>query len=299
MVHIVAQLKANNQVVVKEYRLADGYGRRVLASGTQEERDNNYYSTKVLQLEQFERIKEFVSPDSAWETLELGGTTFQSFPIAEVGRDSVRVENISTVELAQRRCVSLDLLEKSQHRQRKPRSWGLPQKEKVFRKAGADKILQGGAVFDKFVPKLDTFMLTLTLPGGISDAMECLSRYSGYLVNRLLQVIRRDTASKAPIYWFFVWEHQRRGALHLHLCAGSPGNGGELEQLLLQVKDKFYQVLSELSDKEGIDMFARRGFQGTWRNRPDKWQWDLQVIEKSVAASVSYTHLTLPTIYSV
>jgi hypothetical protein len=55
------------------------------------------------------------------------------------------------------------------------------------------------------------------------------------------------------------------------------------EEISLEVKDIWYQLLIEIGDANGIDLFAKHS-KFTHRNLPENWQWNLQIIEKSVAA---------------
>lgn len=99
--------------------------------------------------------------------------------------------------------------------------------------------------------------VTLTLPGHSYGAFCAISRWSGYACNRLLQVIRRY---EPDCFWFYVWENQKRGALHLHLAL----SGVCQERLLClgrKIRKTWYRVLEEIGRRANTDMFVRgRGF---------------------------------------
>lgn len=283
MTHILAQLRPNNQIIFKAYTLADGYGRKKGDGSTSEDKEQARLSRLLHGCEIREKMRRFGTDDETLLRDYTDKSPSWKIHVCDLERDPFKAVRVYSDELATEQQHALDLLKKSQQSKKVQRSWGKPQTKKVFRKAGGDKILQGGAIIDRFVGVQDSYMLTLTLPGNTWKAMDALARWSGYIVNRCLQVIRRVDTSESPLYWFFVWEHQKRGALHLHLCAGMKNKGRELEKILKAVKDKWFNVLLALSEKENIDMFAGKGFRYTWKNRPDKWQWDLQPIKKSVA----------------
>lgn len=282
---IVAELCPNNQIRVKSYRLQEGYcrGRK---KETAQEKEEAYFASLVQKLETAQKIHAFYSPEKTRLTdtsVPLPSYWAEQVELSANGQEVLGVVREYSQELQNRALPYLDLLKKSQQTKKRPRSWGKVQREKQFKRAGGEKILWGGSVLDKFVPKEDCRMLTLTLPGGTEEAKSCVSRWSGYLINRILQVARRWSYSE-PLYWFFVWEHQKRDALHLHFCLGANGRGEEVELLSEEIAEKWFEVLLEFQEKEGVDCFARKGFQGTWRNNPSKWQWDCQPIKKSVAA---------------
>lgn len=190
-------------------------------------------------------------------------------------------------ELDLRRKATLDIIKKSQQRPRKPRPWGLPQTVKKFTRNAKQKILEAGAVVDRHTTPDSRFMITLTVPGSGIDVYDAVARYSGYMVNRLTQIIRRWEAKGVRVYWFFVWEHQKRGALHMHWCLTVDNSPAMSRILCKQIRAKWFDLLEELSVKTGIDLFRKRGLSGTWRHTPEVWQADIQLIEKSVAAYFS------------
>jgi hypothetical protein len=60
-------------------------------------------------------------------------------------------------------------------------------------------------------------------------------------------------------HWFFVWEYQKRGALHLHIALSNPDkeksrNCGE------KIIEKWIKVLRDIEEKSGVDMFVRRDY---------------------------------------
>ena len=307
---IVAKLLPNNKFQIKRYRLAEGHLRSKKSDDSAEARQSEYEAVKLAEAENIGRVLQSLSnkrtkPLAVPEIKQLGLFGVQSdrvlsektleIPFTELpGKIEVAIANPVTQEVTVertnyweevvRRKVALDLLKKSQQTVKKPRPWGRIQSPKVFRYQAGQKIKEGGAIIDRFCGAVNSSMLTLTLPGGTVQAMDALGRWSGYIINRLTQVIRRVDKTAPPVYWFFVWEHQKRGALHLHWCIGWSVHQEFRERLCEFIAAKWWQCLQEIGKKEKIDMFARKGFQGSWRNKPEKWQYDIQQVQKSVAA---------------
>lgn len=186
-------------------------------------------------------------------------------------------------ELHLERLARLDIIKKSQQSMKRERSWGKLQVDKSFTSNAKQKILEAGAVIDKHIGNTNAFALTLTIPGSGWDVFDVVSRWSGYIVNRLTQIIRRAEKAGVKAHWFFVWEHQKRGALHMHWCLAVESDWHIANLLCLELRAKWEQLLEEFSVKTGIDLFKKRGFSGTWRYSPEVWQNDIQRVNKSVA----------------
>jgi hypothetical protein len=308
--HILARLEPNNQLKVSKYRIGEGYSKPRKLSDTEKVVREEYLAKNLRQVEILRAILREQSEEktreeySKWQetiqlalfgngtvlsresnTLEIPYTLLPSsiLLVEELGKDEVNVVRSSYEDVAIEISRRLDILKKSQQAKRKERPWGRSQTPKAFVYSAGQKILNGGAVIDKACGAKNSTMLTLTLPGGTEEAIKALADWSGYIVNRMIQVVRRVEDPDAPIYWFFVWEHQKRGALHMHMCLGWRTDQEKREQLARKLKDKFYDVLLGLLARAGVDMFARRGFGGSWRFLPEKWKWDIQQIEKAVA----------------
>lgn len=224
--------------------------------------------------------------DGKSEPINQHQKTYKTFPkeyktVQELpnGRLIVVKEPIETL-FSKARCA-LDLISKSQQPVKKHDTWGKPQKPKAFTKNARHKLLECGEAIDKLGLKDSSSLLTLTLPGGTPEAKDALARWSGWIVNRQLQIIRRHPRSK-EIYWFFVWENQARGALHQHWCVASPDYDLSKE-ISHSLAGCWFSLLFELGTIEQIDMFQREGNKGSWKDRWDKWVWDEQRVEKSVA----------------
>lgn len=129
-------------------------------------------------------------------------------------------------------------------------------KIKRFGNVQAQKIHECGAAMEMNLQDPSfCHVTTLTLPANNHAAFECLAAYSGYAVNRLFQPIRRDYADCNK--WFFVWEYQKRGALHLHIAHYHPCKiiGAEIGQKLIET---WHKILCDISDNSGIWLLSDR-----------------------------------------
>ena len=100
------------------------------------------------------------------------------------------------------------------------KGWGATPSIKNFTAKSGQKLRECGAIVDILCggDLSRTRVITLTLPSSGEDSYKAISNYSGEITNRLLELIRRNENESTKFYYFFVWEHQKRGALHLHLC---------------------------------------------------------------------------------
>lgn len=130
--------------------------------------------------------------------------------------------------------------------------------------------------------------VTGTLPGSTDAAMEAFGRLSGYVIKLIQTYVPRSLGVHAEeLRYLWVWEHQRRGALHLHACFECPDV--EVAKKLVSLWRQIWNsVLSAASAKapSGVDVFARR-YGGTHREDESKWQSDAQMVKKSVRRYLS------------
>lgn len=176
---------------------------------------------------------------------------------------------------------SLDIIDEFQQiaGSRKRGGWGFLAKPTSFTRNARHRLLEAGAIVDMDCGK-DAYEVTLTLPASTQEAFKTLAGYSGWIVNRLLNIPRRQGCN----YWFYVWEFQKRGALHLHLLFA--GLGDKTKHVAQLVEYQWWELLWDLSTVTGVDLF-RKSTQKTWKYEPSRWQSHCAPIAKSVAAYFS------------
>lgn len=178
----------------------------------------------------------------------------------------------------------LDIISDFQQRSLKVKNrggWGFSPKPTTFGKNARHRLLEAGAVMDNLYQK-NVVEVTCTIPGSTVESFRTVSQYSGWIMNRITQILRRFKGDSA---WFYVWELQKRGALHLHFAIGCSALPDAL-RLAQQIECKWFELLLELQDKCNVDVF-RKNVKWTWRDKPENWQSHVLPIHKSVAAYFS------------
>lgn len=164
----------------------------------------------------------------------------------------------------------------------KPGFGGEPRKTK-FGNNARRRLLRAGASLGTLEGGNERCLfLTGTLPGSTQEACETIARYSSYIVDRLKTWLYDNGSSS---YSMYVWERQKRGALHLHYVAYIPPSE-KGNRIYHGFKQFWYRLLCTVSQKSGVDLFARKKG-GTWRNSPKVIQAKSIWCQRSVAAYLS------------
>jgi hypothetical protein len=176
---------------------------------------------------------------------------------------------------------SLDIINEFQtvERPKIKGGWNSLSKPTSFTKNARHRLLEAGAIVDKFCG-LNAYEITCTLPGSTRESMRLLAENTGWIMNELTQIIRRAKCK----YWFYVWEYQKRGALHLHMLVADPVQS--MENLAVKLQSRWWGLLKLLSSRTGRDAFGRKTG-GSWSKAPIRWQSHIAPIQKSVAAYFS------------
>jgi hypothetical protein len=163
---------------------------------------------------------------------------------------------------------------------RKP--YGVPQRPKRFSRRGRHRLLQGAAIAERWAGGPErTALCTFTLPGGTETAKRLISEWSGYIVNRLLQVIRR---CKLVVGWMYAWEWQKRGALHLHVALTTECAESTLA-LGRALQDRWWEILLTLPHDDAHEVFTAKG--GNHCTIRRYWQSDVRLCGRGLANYLS------------
>lgn len=136
-------------------------------------------------------------------------------------------------------------------------------------------------VFDRDgIPPGEIVFLTGTLPGGTREAMDALAKWSSYAVDLLKSHISKMGIASA--YSMYVWEHQKRGALHLHYAIHVPD-----EMLRSRLIDRFKSIWTHVIDaicvKSSVNLWlSEKGV--NWAEKKEVIQADAQAVYKSVGS---------------
>ena len=151
-----------------------------------------------------------------------------------------------------------------------------------FTRNARHRLLEAGALCEDSSPRYSrNVFVTFTLPGSTPGAYSAISRYSGFITNRVLQGIRDDRRVES---WFYVWERQKRGALHLHLCVRFKSQDDWL-CLADVLYERWYSVLEDVGEREGICLFEHSDSGKCTARR--YWRYDYQLVRKSVGGYLS------------
>lgn len=155
--------------------------------------------------------------------------------------------------------------------------WGtMPRRSKLTPYA-RHLILQAGQVLEDLYG-LNMLFLTGTLPGSTDLALATIACYSGYISNRITQWIRRRLPDAD---WLYVWEWQKRGALHIHLVVAT-NDWYMRERIQREWHGYWITVLKELSVKSEVDLFSSGDGQ-TWSGSLLETRAPAELVRKSPA----------------
>lgn len=151
-----------------------------------------------------------------------------------------------------------------------------------FTRNGRHRLLEAGQICEEYRDRGHVgVFVTFTLPGSTRPAYDALSRYSGYVVNRVCQRIRDDKRAEC---YFWVWERQKRGALHLHLFVVLAKDAA-WDCLRDSLRDTWYSSLQDVSESESVCMFRHEN--GEFCTASTYWRYDYQEVRKSVGGYLS------------
>ena len=166
--------------------------------------------------------------------------------------------------------------------EKKPGYGGVPKSTRFGTNARRTLLRAGGAIDKLGLPTETGIFLTGTLPGSTHDAMQTICNYSSYIVHRLKAWVGKHVQSK---YDFYVWERQKRGALHLHYFVVVP-DADKRTYLLNNFKAQWCRLLDAVSLASGVDLYKKTA-NYSHKGRDRAIQAYAQTVQRSVAAYLS------------
>lgn len=144
-------------------------------------------------------------------------------------------------------------------------------------------ILRGGGALDTIDSKPYHYvMLTGTIPGSTPQCFAAMACYSSYVVHRLGDWVRYHAKNA---HWFYSWELQNRGALHIHWCVHVPDTYTRCK-ILFTFWDEWKATMDSISEMSGTDMWRKNEHYSHSTNK-GVLQADAAQCYKSVAAYVA------------
>lgn len=150
----------------------------------------------------------------------------------------------------------------------------------VFGLAAKRRIMRAAGALDRFDSEIGNYLfLTATLPGDTDEAKWAVANYSEILINRLKAWFSKRLKERKE---FYVWEHQKRGALHFHYCIHVP-----VEGIKQSIEKGFKRQWARLLDSVGKEFGVN--FWGKWACKPLRYrvailQARVERVYKSVGA---------------
>lgn len=156
----------------------------------------------------------------------------------------------------------------------------LPHKRTRFGSDAKNTLLRAGGALDTLCSDPSKYVfLTGTLPGSTSAAYTAMAIYSSSIVDALRHWLKRTCPSE---YWMYVWELQKRGALHIHYCCYVP-DGTVRQKLIQSFPAKWRDILDSVGERASVDMWQRSDGTTHAYNK-EVLQAYAQEVRKSVAA---------------
>lgn len=161
--------------------------------------------------------------------------------------------------------------------------FGRPGEGNGFSTNGRRRLMRAGAVLDELADSPEQILFaTGTLPGSTYESKLAIAAWSGWAVNAVKAWFAKRVPSKHDMY---VWEFQKRGALHLHYAI-LVKNETTRKRLLTEWKEQWERIIDGIGMKAGVDMW-RKNANYTHANNKQVLQADIQECEKSIARYLS------------
>lgn len=119
--------------------------------------------------------------------------------------------------------------------------------------------------------------LTGTIPGGTAECYQAVAAWSGWIVQAVSQWLRDNWQD---VKFFGVWEYQKRGALHLHVCVRTTDER-QANEVKRAWKRRWLSCLNHISRQVNFD-FWQRASGSTWQFQRSITRTDAQTVEKGV-----------------
>lgn len=144
---------------------------------------------------------------------------------------------------------------------------------------GKKTLIRSGSAYPEKSDRECDVMLTGTLPSRMPSAFRALAIHSNLVVQRVRHWVLKGI--EEPLYQW-VWERQKRGALHLHFAARVPLH--LVEKLRSHFKEQWIRCLDAVGELEGVDMYAKTL---SYSHPKSRTQTDVSVLSKEPSRYLS------------
>lgn len=149
-----------------------------------------------------------------------------------------------------------------------------------FGKDAITRIFRASGALDRLDSDVNNYLfLTATLPGDTDEAKWGIAEYSHEIIDGLKSWLSKRLQSRNE---FYVWENQKRGALHFHYCVHCPDREVQAE-ITRNFKRQMVRLYDGIKRKHGTNLW------GKWSNRSTRYRTAIlqartEVVYKSVGA---------------
>lgn len=161
-----------------------------------------------------------------------------------------------------------------------------PERVRAATRFGLDArrhILRSGAAMEsRCASPQESLFMTGTLPGSTPQALVAIATHADYIVDRLKSWLSKQRQDRLDIY---VWELQKRGALHIHYVTHIPDKKAR-DRVRRGFHREWCNLLDAVGRKAGVDMYQKGFGDGGSHDRSVVQAYAVEV-EKSVAAYLS------------
>lgn len=125
--------------------------------------------------------------------------------------------------------------------------------------------------------------ITLSFPGSTTEALTVFLKNASKAVAMLTRYIGNVVVK--PLYCY-VWEFQKRGALHLHYAVHTPAEVNKSALSESHLREVWFKILKRLALKSGVDLFERHNG-GTWAEDSSVLRLSVEECTKSLVTYMS------------
>jgi hypothetical protein len=122
----------------------------------------------------------------------------------------------------------------------------------------------------------------LTLPGNHEAAFNALAKNTYFATHRIFAYLKKQYDGE--VSWFYVWEYQKRGALHLHLAVHHK-DSSLLDAICSDIKRAWIRILQDIGTMESCCMFSDKTKRKCTVSQ--NWQMHSEQIHSSVGGYFS------------
>jgi hypothetical protein len=155
---------------------------------------------------------------------------------------------------------------------------------KSFTRISGQKLRECGAAMDILSRGNleECYEICLTLPANHEKAFTALAQNTYFATHRIFSYLKKQY--NGEVSWFYVWEYQKRGALHLHMAVHHRASL-LLPTICSDIKRAWIRILQDIGENSECCMFTDKSMKKCVM--PDKWQMHSAQIRKSVGSYFS------------